>query len=125
MIVMKYVWKHPRTGILYYRRIVKDEPPGLLAMLDCSGVWLRSFGTTDPKVLLTRFEGKHREFETEVDRCRRMLGNTASPHDPERQLYVEFVADARSRHGGQLPARHVEDPQEGPDCPASKPLIRN
>lgn len=112
---MKYVWKHPRTGILHYRRVVKDDPPGLLAMMDCNGMWLRSFGTTDWKAVLIRFDRKHREFEETKLTCRLMLGNTASPNDPDRQRYVEFVADARSKHGGRLPARHVEDPQEAPD----------
>jgi len=107
----RYLWRNTETGVIYYKRTFSPKQPWLPAMMGCDkSVWLIKLDQNDIDGSRSK---EHVRFERLKAHALTRLGSDASHHDGDRELMVRFVAECRSRAGGRLAVREIEDGFEG------------
>lgn len=109
-------WPHPKTGILYYRKVT---PPDIFAerrRLAEFGIKVtrevqRSLGTKDRKPAERRYVEISAEVEAEWGRWRAVLRDGPQALSPKQQMGLA------AEHARAFLAKHEEDPFEAPLSP--------
>jgi hypothetical protein len=115
VLSMSRPWKHPKTGVYYYRKVVPETMRQLVGLVEVR----RTLGTKDPRQAALRFTEVAAQVAEEWDRLRRgpVMADLARAFvqrlsDP--QELTEDILEADVRGAGILDERELRE-GEWPD----------